>query len=235
MRRGVLPQSPIASAWAHDRLPDADTRREAMGFYENSVLPRLIDLGCGAPPIQKQREKVVPLAEGRVLEVGMGSGLNIPFYDPARIEFVWGLEPSAGMRKRAEPRLAKSPFEIKWLELPGEEIPLDDRSADTVLLTYTLCTIPDFRLALAQMRRVLKPGGKLLFSEHGAAPDAGVRKWQDRLNPIWKRFAGGCNINREVPNALEEAGFKIEQLESMYLPNTPKVAAFQYWGHATHS
>ncbi len=186
-----------------------------MGFYENRILPHLIDLGCGAPPITKQREKVVPRAHGRVLEVGMGSGLNLPFYDPARVEFVWGLEPSEGMRRKAQSRLAAAPFEIKWLDLPGEEIPLEDDSADTVLLTYTLCTIPDFRTALAQMRRVLKPGGTLLFSEHGAAPDPGVRKWQGRINPIWKKRAGGCNLNREVPRAIEEAGFKIQELDTM--------------------
>lgn len=206
-----------------------------MGFYETSILPLMIDLSCGTREVQKQRQRVVPLAEGRVLEVGMGSGLNIPFYDPSRIEFVWGLEPSEGMRRKAAPRLAKSPFEIKWLDLPGEQIPLDDHSADTVLLTYTLCTIPDFRKALAQMRRVLKPDGKLLFSEHGASPDMGVRRWQDRVNPVWKRIAGGCNINREIPRALEEAGFKIQQLDSMYLPKTPRIMGFQYWGVATHS
>lgn len=206
-----------------------------MGFYENQILPWMLDLACSAEPIAKQRQKVVPLAEGRVLEVGMGSGLNIPFYDPTRVEFVWGLEPSQGMRRRAAPRLAKAPFEIKWLSLPGEEIPLEDDSADTVLLTYTLCTIPDFAAALAQMRRVLKPGGRLLFSEHGAAPDRGVRKWQDRINPIWKRIGGGCNINRDVPAALEAAGFKLQQLDTMYLPQTPKIAAFQYWGHATQA
>ena len=127
-----------------------------MGFYENRILPRLIDMGCGAPPIAKQREKVVPQAEGRVLEIGMGSGLNIPFYDPSRVEFVWGLEPSEGTRRKAEPRLAEAPFEIKWLSLPSEEIPLENDSADTVLLTYTLCTIPDFRVALQQMRRVTR-------------------------------------------------------------------------------
>lgn len=206
-----------------------------MGFYEDRVLPLLIDLGCGAEPIAKQREKVVPKASGRVLEVGMGSGLNIPFYDPSQVELVWGLEPSEGMRRKAAPRLAEAPFEIRWLSLPGEEIPLEDDSADTVLLTYTLCTIPDFQAALAQMRRVLKPGGKLLFSEHGAAPDVGVRKWQDRVNPLWKRLAGGCNINREVPKNLEGAGFEVRELETMYLPGTPKLAAFQYWGYATHA
>jgi ubiquinone/menaquinone biosynthesis C-methylase UbiE len=176
---------------------------------------------------------VVPRAEGRVLEIGMGSGLNLPFYDPERVEFVWGLEPSEGMRVKARERLAKAPFDVKWLDLPGEEIPLEDDSADTILLTYTLCTIPDFRAALQQMRRVLKPNGKLLFSEHGAAPDAGVRKWQDRLNPVWKVMAGGCNINREIPQALEEAGFRLQEIDTMYLPGTPAIAGFQYWGYAT--
>jgi ubiquinone/menaquinone biosynthesis C-methylase UbiE len=208
-------------------------REISVGFYENRVLPWMIDLACGAEPISHQRRKVVPRAEGRVLEIGMGSGRNIPFYDPERVELVWGLEPSQGMRRKAAPRLAEAPFEIRWLDLPGEEIPLEDDSVDTVLLTYTLCTIPDFRTALAQMRRVLKPEGKLLFSEHGAAPDAGVRRGQERLNPVWKKIAGGCNINREVPGALEEAGFEVRELDTMYLPGTPKIAAFQYWGYAT--
>ncbi len=204
-----------------------------MGFYENRIVPKLIEVGCSTKPILKQREKVVPHAKGRILEVGMGPGINIPFYDPSKVEMVWGLEPSEAMRRKAAPRIAASPFPVEWLGLPGEEIPLDDDSADTVLLTFTLCTIRDFARALSQMRRVLKPGGRLLFAEHGAAPDAGVRKWQDRVNPIWKRLAGGCNINREIPHALEGAGFKIEEIDTMYLPGTPKIAAFQYWGSAT--
>lgn len=204
-----------------------------MGFYDNHVLPRLIDFACSTPPILKQREKVVPAARGRVLEVGMGSAINLPFYDPEKVEMVWGLEPSEGMRRKAAPRIAEAPFPVEWLGLPGEEIPLDDDSADTVLLTFTLCTIPDFRTALAQMRRVLKPGGRLLFAEHGASPDAGVRKWQDRIDPLWQRLAGGCHVNREIPRALEEAGFAIEALDTMVLPGTPRIAAFQYWGSAT--
>jgi ubiquinone/menaquinone biosynthesis C-methylase UbiE len=203
-----------------------------MGFYENRIVPRLIDLACGAKPVLKQREKIVPLASGRVLEVGMGPAINVPFYDPSKVEMVWGLEPSDGMRRKAAPRLAKAPFPVEWLGLPGEEIPLEDDSADTVLLTYTLCTIPDFAKALQQMRRVLKPGGRLLFSEHGEAPDENVRKWQARVNPLWKRLAGGCNLNRPIPQLIEAAGFEIERLDTMYLPGTPKVAAFQYWGVA---
>ena len=203
-----------------------------MGFYERTILPFMIDKACSAPPILKQREKVVPLAEGRVLEVGMGSGINLDFYDPNKVELVFGLEPSEGMRRKAQPNLAKARVDVEWLDLPGEQIPLEDDSVDTVLLTYTLCTIPDFATALAGMRRVLKPSGRLLFCEHGEAPDAGVRKWQARINPIWKRIAGGCNLNRPIPGCLEQAGFAIDKVESMYLPNTPRIAAFNYWGHA---
>ncbi len=203
-----------------------------MGFYERHVLPHMIDMSCSAKPVRKQREKVVPKAEGRVLEVGMGSGINIPYYDPERVDYVWGLEPSEGMRVKAKPNLARAPFEVKWLDLPGEQIPLDDASADTVLLTYTLCTISDSQSALAQMRRVLKPEGRLIFCEHGAAPDASTRKWQDRVNPIWKLFSGGCNLNRPIPDLIEEAGFKIRELETMYLPSTPKIAGFNFWGYA---
>lgn len=204
-----------------------------MGFYENHILPRFINLACGAPPILKQRQKVVPQARGRVLEVGMGSGINLQFYDKSQVELVFGLEPSEGMRRMAQRNLDASPVEVRWLDLPGEEVPLEDDDVDTVVLTYTLCTIPDFRTALAQMRRVLKPGGTLLFCEHGEAPDEGVARWQRRINPVWKKVAGGCNLNRPIPTNLEEAGFKISGLETMYLPGSPKFASFNYWGQAS--
>ena len=204
-----------------------------MGFYDRYILPVMIDKSCGAPPILKQREKVVPLAEGRVLEIGMGSGINLSFYNPDKVELVFGLEPSLGMRHKAQKNLDASPVEVTWLDLPGEEVPLEDNSVDTVVLTYTLCTIPDFQSALFQMRRVLKPGGRLLFCEHGEAPDESIRRWQERINPFWKMIAGGCNLNRQIPKNIEEGGFKIEKLESMYLPSTPKIAAFNYWGGAT--
>ncbi|MFT5134371.1 MAG: ubiquinone/menaquinone biosynthesis C-methylase UbiE [Gammaproteobacteria bacterium] len=203
-----------------------------MSFYENYCLPHILNFACGMKDIRSQREKVVHLAEGRVLEIGMGSGLNIPFYNSDKIEFVWGLEPSEGMRRKAQKNLSASPFEVRWLDLPGEEIPLEDNSADTVLLTYTLCTIPDWRKALEQMRRVLKPGGKLIFSEHGKAPDEGVCKWQDRINPYWNKFAGGCHLNRPIPALLTEGGFNIQTIESDYLPETPKFLGFNYWGIA---
>lgn len=203
-----------------------------MGLYDKYFLAPFINCACGMKPITYQRKKVVPLCEGRVLEVGMGSALNLPFYDPAKVEFVWGLEPSAAMRAKARPNLERSSIEVKLIDLPGEEIPLEDNSVDTVLLTYTLCTIPDWHSALCQMRRVLKPGGKLVFTEHGRAPDAGVRKWQDRINPLWKKFAGGCNLNRPIPELLRETGFSVENLEKMYLPSTPRLFGYNYWGVA---
>lgn len=203
-----------------------------MGFYENRILPHLIHVACGAKPVMRQRDKVVPAAAGRVLEIGMGSGHNLAFYDPGKVEFVWGLEPSVGMRRKAARRLAASPVKVEWLDLPGEEIPLEDDSADTVVLTYTLCTIPGWQRALEGMRRVLKPGGRLLFAEHGAAPDAAVRRWQERINPAWMRIAGGCHVNREIPKLITSAGFTIDTLETMYLPATPKSLGFNYWGSA---
>lgn len=202
-----------------------------MSFYENHCLPHLINCACGLKAFRKQRQLVVPQARGRVLEVGFGSGLNLPFYDTDKVEFVWGLEPSAGMRRRARGNVRKSPLEVRWLDLPSEEIPLEDDSVDTVLLTYTLCTIPDWRSALGEMRRVLKPAGELIFSEHGRAPDAGVRKWQDRLNPYWRRAFGGCNLNRPIPALIENSGFDIQSQDSAYILSL-KLAGFNYWGTA---
>lgn len=203
-----------------------------MSLYDKYFLAPFINCACGTKPIMYQRRKVVPLCSGRVLEVGMGSALNLALYDSSRVEFVWGLEPSAAMREKARANLAKSPIEVKLIDLPGEQIPLEDNSVDTVLLTYTLCTIPDWHGALRQMRRVLKPGGRLIFTEHGRAPDAGVRKWQDRINPLWKTFAGGCNLNRPIPQLIEESGFALEQLDRMYLPSTPRLFGYNYWGVA---
>ena len=202
-----------------------------MGLYDTYVLPHLIELACGSGDIAKQRSKIVPQAHGRVLEVGMGPGLNLPFYDRSSVEFVWGLEPSKGMRRKAAAALEATDLEVRWLDLPGEEIPLDDHSVDTVVLTYTLCTIPDWERALGQMRRVLKPGGHLLFSEHGEAPDEAVRRWQHRIDPVWTRLAGGCHIIRPIPQLIESAGFEFVDVESAYLPG-PKISSYHSWGMA---
>lgn len=206
-----------------------------MSIYEEYFLPHFIHCTCGLKAIQSQRKKIVPYAEGRVLEIGMGSGLNIPFYDPAKVDLVWGLEPSRAMRKKARKNLNRAPFDVRWLDCPSEEIPLDDDSVDTVLLTYTLCTIPDWHGALHQMHRVLKPGGKLVFCEHGEAPDEAVRKWQQRVNPLWKKLSGGCHLNRPIPAYIEDGGFTIQTLKSDYLPSAPKIAGFNYWGVAKHT
>jgi len=203
-----------------------------MGFYDEKVLPHMIDFACSQRFITEFREKVVPLAKGQVLEVGMGSGLNLALYDASKIEFVWGLEPSIGMRNKAGKNIARSAIEVKWLDLPGEEIPLDDQSVDTVLLTFTLCSIPDWQRALQQMHRVLKPSGKLLFCEHGRAPDSGIQTWQDRITPIWRRFMGGCHLNRPIRQYIEETGFVIEQIETGYAEKMPRFAGFMSWGQA---
>lgn len=202
-----------------------------MGIYRKLIFPRLIHYGCGQRPFMRQRAKVVPLARGRVLEVGVGTGLNLPLYDPARVSKVWGLEPAPEMVRLARRAARALPIEVEFIGLPGEQIPLEDASVDTVLMTYTLCTIPDTFAALTQIRRVLRPGGELIFCEHGAAPDAGVRRWQDRLNPLWSRIGGGCNLNRPIPAVIEAGAFRIRNLDTMYLPGW-RPASFNYWGTA---
>lgn len=203
-----------------------------MSFYENRVLPFVIDLACSTDPIMQLRARVVPKATGKVLEVGMGSGINLALYDTNRVDLVWGLEPSQGMRRKAEKNLAASPVKVEWLDLPGEQIPLDDNSVDTVLLTYTLCTIPDWKKALQQMHRVLKPGGKLLFCEHGRSPDTAVVKWQDKLTPMWKKLCGGCHLNRPITEYLESTGFTVLEVDNLYVDKAPRFAGYMYVGEA---
>ena len=203
-----------------------------MSFYERVVLPRFLNCACGTKPIMKQREKVVPRAEGTVLEIGIGTGLNLPYYDPAKIERVIGLDPSEDAWRMAGDKAKDLPFDVEFIGLPGEEIPLDENSVDTVLVTYSLCTIPDPVAALKGMARVLRPGGQLVFCEHGEAPDEGVRRWQARVNPLWSKLAGGCNLNRPIPSLLGQGGFELAGLEQMYLPSTPRIAGYNYWGSA---
>lgn len=203
-----------------------------MAFYREHILPHCIHVACGGPQFSAHRSVIVPQAYGRVLDVGFGSGLNLQYYDASQVELVWGLEPSAGMRRKAAKAVAGAPFDVRLLDLPGEQIPLEDDSVDTIVLTYTLCTIPDAHAALAQMRRVLKPNGLLLFSEHGQSPDPKVQRWQDRINPLWGKLAGGCHLNRPMAQLISENGFQIEQLERGYLKHTPRFAGFNYRGVA---
>lgn len=203
-----------------------------MNLYERYVLPRLIHTVCGGSVIDHQRRLVVPRARGQVLEIGFGSGLNLPHYDRSSVECIWALEPSAPMRALAAPAVAASGLDVRLIDLPGETLPLADASVDTVVVTFTLCTIPDVMAALGQMRRVLRPAGQLLFCEHGAAPDGGVRRWQDRLNGVWGGLAGGCHLNREIAPLIQAAGFRFDDVQSVYLPRTPRFAGYNTWGSA---
>ena len=202
-----------------------------MSLYARHILPRLIDFTCGLKPTMRQRAKLVPQARGRVLEMGVGSGLNLPYYVAARVTQLHALDPSPELWRLAAERVDRARIAVEYLEAGAEAVPLGDRSVDTVVITYTLCTLPDVAGALAEARRVLRPGGRLLFCEHGAAPDHGVRRWQNRLNPAWRRLAGGCHLNRDAPALIEQAGFRITALDSMYLPGW-RPASFNVWGSA---
>ena len=203
-----------------------------MGLYTRYVLPRVIHLACGTKPAMRQRAKVIPGARGRVLEVGIGSGLNLGFYDPERVERVHGIDPAPEMLGMAAKAAASAEIAVELVPGGGEEIPFGDRSFDTVVITYTLCTIPEPVDAVREMARVLRPGGRLLFCEHGLAPDEGVRRWQRRIDPLWGRLGGGCHLDRDIPALLLAGGLRIASLETMYLPGW-RPATFNYWGEAT--
>ena len=203
-----------------------------MSFYDKYILPKFLNCACGTKPINYQRDKIVPLAKGIVLDIGIGSGLNIPFYNKSNIDHLYGLDPSEELLKIAKPLAKKNELEIEFLQCGAEAIPLPDQSIDTVLITYTMCTIPDIKLSNSEIMRVLKPEGQLLFCEHGLAPDKNIAKWQRRINPIWSKIAGGCNLNRDIPKLITSSGFKISNMEEMYLPSTPKFAGYNYWGVA---
>lgn len=202
-----------------------------MGVYSEFVLPHLVHLACGLKPIMRQREKVVPLAQGCVLEVGVGTGLNLPYYDAGKVSRVIGLDPAPEMTRKAARAARRAGIDVEFINAPAETIPLASRSVDCALITYTLCTIPQTTPALVEIARVLRPGGRLIFCEHGLAPDANVRKWQARITPAWKVIAGGCHLGRDIPALIEQGGFRIATMETMYLPGW-RPATFNYWGVA---
>jgi len=202
-----------------------------LGLYSRFVLPRIIQFACGLKPHMRQRAKIVPSAAGRVLEIGIGSGLNLPFYDAGKVSHLWGLDPSPDIWALASDQVRKVEIPVEYLPASAESIPLDAVSVDTIVVTYSLCSIPDVAAAMAEMRRVLRPGGRVLFAEHGLAPDPDVRKWQDRVTPLWKKVGGGCHLNRDIPGLLRAGGFRIAELETMYLPGW-RPATFNYWGAA---
>jgi SAM-dependent methyltransferase len=203
----------------------------APNWYERHLLPYLLDFACGIRPVRRQRRKVVPLAHGRVLEIGIGTGLNLPHYDPDRVKEIVGLDPGVEMHPLARKRIARAGLPVELVGLSAERIPFDDASFDSVLVTYSLCTIPDPVAALREMRRVLKPGAKLIFCEHGLAPEPSVQKWQRRLNPLWSKVSGGCTLDRDVPALLRQAGLRTSDLQTLYLPG-PRPLTFNYWGTA---
>jgi ubiquinone/menaquinone biosynthesis C-methylase UbiE len=199
-----------------------------MGFYQDQIIPLLTSLSMRNGQLAAYRDRVVPAATGRVLEVGVGSGLNLPRYSD--VQQVIGLEPSRKLLNMAR-HVGRRSFPVDLIEGSAEQIPLEKASVDTVVTTWTLCTIPDVDRALHEMRRALKPGGRLLFVEHGRAPDPSVVWWQDWLTPIWKRVGGGCHLNRAIASLIEGAGFRLERLETGYIRG-PKPMTFMYEGSA---
>jgi ubiquinone/menaquinone biosynthesis C-methylase UbiE len=186
-----------------------------VGCYEDRILPRVIDKMCGAGDMGRWRRKATEGLAGTVVEIGFGSGLNVPEYPP-EVELVHAVEPAALARRMAAPRIAASPVPVEHVGLDGQSIPLPDDSCDAALCTFTLCTIPGVEQALAEVRRVLKPGGRFHFLEHGLAPDAGVARWQHRLEPLQRRLAGGCHLTRDPVALVQAAGFEVDRVESRY-------------------
>ena len=201
-------------------------------FYERRILPKLLTCACASPPMMKQRAKVVPLAQGRVLELGVGMGLNLALYDAAKVASVSGVDPAAELRAQAMAAPRDPRLNVSIAAGTAEDLPFEDHAFDTVVCTFTLCSVHTPAAALAQARRVLRPGGRLLYCEHGLAPDPDVAKWQRRIEPLWKRLAGGCHLTRPVTSAIAAAGFHIERSETMYLPGTPRIAGWNEWGAA---
>jgi ubiquinone/menaquinone biosynthesis C-methylase UbiE len=202
-----------------------------MGFYEDWIVPALIDLAMRNKHLRPYRQRVAGAAEGRILEVGIGSGLNLPFY-ARHAEQIFGLDPSPRLLARNRRRAQRTSANIHLLTGSAEHIPLADRSVDAVVTTWTACSIPEIATALAEMRRVLKPAGRLLFVEHGRAPELHVARWQDRLTPLWRRISGGCHLNRKIDDLISGAGFRIDRLDTGYIPG-PKPMTFLYEGAAS--
>ena len=201
-------------------------------FYERRILPALLTRACSSPPMMKQRAKIVPLATGRVLELGIGMGLNLGLYDPTKVESVTGVDPAPELRAIAEAAPRDPRLQVTVADGTAETLPFDDAAFDTVVCTFTLCSVHSPAKALAEARRVLKPGGRVLFCEHGLAPDTDVAEWQRRVEPVWKRLAGGCHLTRPIAEAIGAAGFQMGRVETMYVPGTPRIAGWNEWGEA---
>ena len=205
-----------------------------MGFYDRHILPHLLDIAFGSRAVARQRARVVPYATGRVLEIGAGTGRNFHFYDPSKVERVIAVDPAENMLALARKRAKRLPFPVKAGAFGGESTLLPAKSIDTVVVTYALCTTPNVEAALDNMRRLLKPGGRLLFLEHGRAPEPRLRYWQRRLGPAWRRVMGGCRLDRDIPALIAAGGFRMTWMEEGYIhvPRFMRVAGYNYWGAA---
>ncbi len=203
-----------------------------MPFYKDHVYPHLVSALGNPKPIDDIRRRIVPLAQGNVLEIGVGPGVNFVHYDQAKVNKVYALEPNPGMLRRAGEQRLRTEVPIEFLDLPGERIPLPDASVDTIVSTFTLCTIPGVVEAIQGVRRVLKPTGKLIFLEHGLSPDHSVQRWQKRSEPFFRWAFEGCHVTRDVPSLIASGGFKIEQMDSGYISPFPKSGSYCWWGSA---
>lgn len=201
-----------------------------MGFYATYVLPRLVELAMSNEGARAERARLVPRASGDVLEIGVGSGLNIPVYGPA-VRRLYALDPSPELLRMTSRRARHASFPVDLLHDSAETIPLPDRSIDTAVSTWTLCSIPDAVGALVELRRVLRPGGQLIFIEHGRSAEPAVARWQDRLTPLWRRVSGGCHLNRPIDRLLGRGGFEICEIETSY-GTGPRIGSYLYRGLA---
>lgn len=201
-------------------------------WYEANIMPRLITCACSQGQVMKRRAAVVPRAHGDVFELGCGGGINHAFYDPAAITSYAGIDPHAGLLERARAAVREKGWAADLRQARGEAIPFGNASFDCVVCTFTLCSVQDPRQVMAELRRILRPGGEALFLEHGRAPDAGVVRWQERIEPVWKHLAGGCHLTRPIASALQGAGFAVETLGQDYTPQAPRFAGWMEWGIA---
>lgn len=201
-------------------------------WYDAHIVPRVIKCACSSPAIMRIREQVVPLASGQVFEIGCGGGINQQFYDPAKVSGFSGMDPSVKGLEFARDAAAAKGWQADIRQGFGEAIPFADESFDCVVCTYTLCSVTSQSQTVSELRRILKPGGRLLFAEHGSAPDPAVRKWQNRIEPVWKRLAGGCHLTRPISSAIAEGGFALAPLGARYAPKTPRWAGWMEWGEA---
>ena len=200
-------------------------------LYNQYICPHLIDFIMSQTPFPKQRKKIIPSAKGRVLEIGIGSGLNLELYDQNKVTEIFSVDPENVLLKKARKRADSKNIKLKVEKLSAEELPFESNSFDTVVSTYTLCSINNVNQALKEVNRVLKKDSKFIFSEHGKSPDKNVLTWQRRLNPIWSRISGGCRLDKDIPLIISNSNFKIPEIQSMYVPG-PKIASYHYWGYA---